>query len=265
MRFNALDFKANIRIYILISFIMVFAILICYSTLFGNHNYIYDGYYYFHAADPVLTDGFHLYGFPNTFRGYLLPFLILFFKTAFSGLFGPQSWVSYSVLSCGLTTLFISVILPYLLEVHHSLRTVVGQVSMTVLVLYFWGDFLQHPIADLPAMVFMSGALALLKYICVNRITGWKSFLLGLLTGAAFYAAYSAKVTFRFGMIIAIIWVLVYFREKKLIVTLLPSLFVGYLLLGIPQILINGHYTGVYSPDVLTTSFASPAQSLELY
>lgn len=244
----------------------VFVLLMSFPILLGGYEtYYYDANYYFYTADPVLADGFNLFAFPETFRGYLLPLIILFVKTAMAPIFGANSWVSYSVFSSVLTAAMITIILPYLFELKASLRVFVGELITTLLVLFFWGDFLQYPLADLPAMVFMAASLALLKYLCTNEMIVWKRLLFGCLTGMFFYAAYSAKVTYQYGIIIALIWVLIFYRKKSLLLCLIPSIFVGMFLLGIPQMLLNGQYTGQYTPAVLTNMFTNYADSLEMW
>lgn len=249
-----------------IEFFFIFVLLISFPILLGGgyETYYYDANYYFYTADPVLADGFNLFALPETFRGYLLPLIILFVKTAMAPIFGENSWVSYSIFSSVLTAAMITIILPYLFELKASLRVFVGELITTLLVLFFWGDFLQYPLADLPAMVFMAVSLALLKYLCTNELIVWKRLLFGCLTGMSFYAAYSAKVTYQYGIIIALIWVLIFYRKKSLLLCLIPSIFVGMFLLGIPQMLLNGQYTGQYTPAVLTNTYTYTG-SLELY
>lgn len=250
----------------IIEFLFIFILLMSFPILVGGYDtYYYDGNYYFYTADTVFANGFNLLAFPETFRGYLLPLTISFIKRAFIPLFGANSWVSYSIFSSALTAAMITIVLPYLFELKASLRVFLGEIITTLLVLFFWGDFLQYPLADLPAMVYMAAGLALLKYICSDNHKPWKYILLSFFTGMFFYAAYSAKVTYKFGIIIALIWVLVYYRKKKLLAYLIPSALIGMFILAIPQMLINGQYTGQYTPAVLTNTYTNYSGSLELY
>lgn len=249
-----------------IEFLIIFILLMSFPILAGGYEtYFYDGNYYFYAGDPVFSDGFNLYGFQVTFRGYLLPVIISFCKLLFTPIFGANSWVSYSVFSSFLTALTITILLPYLFELKSSLRTFAGEIVTTLILLFFWGDFLQYPLADLPALVFMVAGIALLKYICNTPIAYPKRILLGIVDGMLFYASYSAKVTFKYGVILALIWVLVYYRKKEIVLPLFPSMALGALVMGIPQMLLNGHAVGIYTPEVITALFESGSSSLEMH
>lgn len=248
-----------------IELLAVFFLLMGFPILAGGYDkYYYDGVYYFYTGDSVFANGFDLLAFPETFRGYLLPVTISFLKLLFTPFLGANSWVSYSVFSSLLTAVFITVILPYLFEIKSSIRLFIGEIVTTCLVLFFWGDFLQYPLADLPAMVYMGIAVALLKYICKKEISGVRGILLGLAIGAFFYASYSAKVTYRFGAVIALIWLFVFYRKKSILKVLIPGMLIGAFVMAVPQMLINAQYTGQYTPKVLTEMLFGYGNSLEI-
>ena len=209
---------------------------------------------------------FDLYAFPETFRGYFIYLLILLFKTLGNTLFSSE-YIGFWIFTALYMTITLCAALPYIFNVKiNSVGSLLKLILCSLLVLYFWGDHLQYPLSDAPAMAFMLWSLALLKYTLAENasIDKWKKYLVCFAAGICLYAAYNIRVAHLYGIVIACVLVIFWNRKRlKDIFQLVPFILAGCILLALPQMLINYHYTEKFTPRVLTEAYTNYERTLQ--
>lgn len=192
-----------------------FIIFLLYSILNGTKTYYYDSKWYWTVADGMFQDGkFNLYGFPETFRGYFFPALILFVRNL-GALFFHSEFMGFWVFMSLIMAVTLGISIPYLFQFRiDTYKMMLRLILCTVLVLYFWGDFLQYPLSDFPAVVFLIGGAALLR--CALRLERWGRYVVGFLSGMCLYASYNTRAVFLFGGLFVVICIgVLYIRESR--------------------------------------------------
>lgn len=152
-----------------------------------------------------------------------------------------------------LITSFFTIFIPYLMDLKiNSVDKCVKLICCSVLCIIFWGKFLQQPLSDMPAMVFMACFLYCLKKIVVSDKINI-AIIYGLLGGFSCYAAYNTRTVYSTGCIISIIWFVWFsYKNKKIlqIVKTIPFILVGFFIAAFPQMLLNQHWMGEFTPRV---------------
>jgi len=259
----------------------LFCIFLSFGFYKGITEYYYDSVYYWTVADSMLADGrFHLLAFPETFRGYFLPTLLLLIKTITNTVFGSEI-VGYRLFSSFLMAVMLGVIFPYLTDIKiDTYRKAAGLLACAGLVLYFWGDHLQYPLSDMPALVFMCGGTALLKYVLLHMGKSKWNFLPALGCGGCLYAAYNTRAAYLYAVIVLGVYFLVkiiravvpgttvspdgiWGKSSLTALATILAIFCGAMAVALPQMLINGNYIGSYTPRVLTEALFGYETSLQ--
>jgi len=240
----------------------LFVIFLLYARICNIREYVYDSVYYWTIADSMLANGhFDLFAFPETFRGYVLPVILLFVKSV-GRLFGSEImgfWIFTSILMA----VTLGILLPGLFDYNiDSPKKAIRVSLMAIPVLYFWGNFLQYPLSDAAAMSFMCAGIFFFKQ-CITREN--KIYLLALyasISGFCFYAAYNMRVVYLYGIICALITYLFFYGVKKpenwkrCVVSIFAGI-IGCAVLAVPQMMINFHWTGQATPRILTEQLYS--------
>ena len=261
--------------------LILFLVFLVFGFYKGIKVYYHDSIYYWTVADTILTDGgLNLQAFPETFRGYLLPTLFSLIKNLTNTVLGSEI-IGYRLFSSLLMSLLLGMILPYLTDIPiDTYRKAAGLLVCTGIALYFWGDFLQYPSSDMPAMVFMCGGTALLKYLLLHMGERKWDLLIALGCGGCLYAAYNTRAAYLYAVIVLGIYFLVktiravvpgttvspdIIRGNKLTgyITVVLAITAGAALAAFPQMLINGQYTGVFTPRVMTEALFGYQKSLQ--
>ncbi len=239
--------------------------IIC-SIILNIDSYHYDSCYYTSIGDSVFSNGFNLLLYPETYRGCMLPLIISLMKTVFGEIWG------WRILSSLMVSVMMGMLLPYIMNyIVESIKDIISIILTHILLLVFWGDFLQYPLSDMPATFFLVGSVYYVKKIIelINiekgkhyiKLVAYSSF------AAVFgYMAYNCRVTYMYGVIGAI-FVLLFFifrsRRFNVFAVFLLSFMVGFVLITIPQSIINKQYVGMYSPRVYTEQYNDYDSSLQ--
>lgn len=249
-----------------ISFAVVFIFFLGYFLIKDQEFFPYDSYYYWTEGDGVVAKaGFHISEFPETFRGYFFPVLLSVLKQG-AILLGHE-FLAWRLLCSLLLGLLFCFVFPRLFRMEiNSLWFFIRIIALLLVVLYFWGDFLQYPLSDMPAMVFVCLGACLLQTICEGKQKSYHIVLSAFFAGICLYAAYNTRAVYLYADIILVILFFVRERKnvKKVVITVC-SVGVGILLLAIPQMMINRQYVGVYSPRVFTEQYQDYSESLQLW
>lgn len=221
----------------------------------GDQQYMYDSYYYWIVGD-VLWDGFRfdITAFPETFRGCWLCIILSFFKLIIPG---PWAW---RILANAMIALEFVCILPFLFDKRKGIYKYIGIVASLFLYVYFFGNAMQYPISDFPALFFMSVGLCLLKL--ANGCE--KNKLIWFAAGMTLYITYNIRVVYLYGIVVAVIYYV--FKKKRNRISVILMLFIilfGAGLAATPQMLINYKYIDEFTPIVQTSEYNEYERSLE--
>lgn len=246
-------------------FVTIAAALMTFSFFKNITTFPQDAYNYWHTADPVFQNGFNILNFPSTFRGYLFQVLVGMIKYIVIGLGIPDYWGWRFLMSIMISGILVYAF-PIIFKKTHTVgcTTYLTNAIFILILIIFWGDFIQYPLSDLPACFFMLTGIAALVWVKdkpnrIHKIIG------GIIAGAFLYAAYNTRAAFLYGMLIAIIVFAIYILMEKSYKNFLVliSLIIGMFLTASPQMMINHQYTGSWSPKVYTESFTEGQRKLE--
>jgi len=249
----------------------LFVVFLIYAQIYNIRNYPYDSAYYWGIADNMLANGhFDLFAFPETFRGYVFPVILLFVKSV-GRLFGSEI-MGFRFFISILMAVTLGILLPGIFDYSiDSPKKAVRISLMAIPVLYFWGNLLQSPQSDTVAMSFMCAGIFFFKQYVMREniyIYIYPAVPYAFMAGLCFYAAYNTRAAYLYGIICVLIFYLFLYGVKK------PgnwkccafSIFVGVIgcaVLAVPQMMINYHWTGQATPRVLTEQFFGYEQNLQ--
>ena len=243
-----------------ILFFLLFTLTLVYSYLRNVSEYPWDSQYYWTVADGVINDGFHILNFPETFRGYFFPLLVSVFKKLFHGVWGWRVLSSLGISAC------FAFSLPNLLRRRNidSLREFVGILIAYGVFMWVWGDFSQYPLSDIFASIFLVSAASLLALMSEKNIKIYFYILGGGTVGALLYASYNTRAAYLYGIIaVLLLFILFNRKKKKELVIGMITVFIGMLILALPQCIINKHYTDRFSPKVFSEQLFNYDQDLQ--
>lgn len=260
----ALIFKKKRRFVQLQAVLFLFYLFFMYLFVCHVSDFSYDSNYYWTSADGVLANGdFYLYAFPQTFRGYLFPLMMTIFKRIGAAVFGSELIVFWIVTSLSIAV-SVAVVFPYLFDVKVDTYAMLLKLLVcSGVILYFWGDFILYPLSDLPAALMMCAGTALLKFAFTASTETVKgsAYFTGFMAGVCFYGAYNTRAVYLYGVLVVIAgFLLLGFKQKRGVQDvarggILLAVIVGCAMIAVPQILINGHYTGQYTLWVPTEQY----------
>lgn len=239
-------------------FFLLLLMGVAYSAVVGEQVYYYDAWWYWNIASPVTESGhFDLMAFPETFRGYFFPMLLLLFQ---------ELHLNWNPLINGMMAATFAFSLPYLLQ---GKRIATFSSALRIALAYaaflcVWGDFLQSPLSDIPAAAMMIAGSALIRSLLCSK-SHVQTALRAFCAGVCLYAAYNTRAVFLYGICILLVLLVVTFRRdwKKLSISL-TCLAVGIALIALPQCLINYQYIGSFNPKVYTEQLYDYSSDLQL-
>lgn len=145
-----------------------------------------------------------------------------------------------------------------------SMKEIMKLFVAIVIFLFFWGNFIQFPLSDLPACFFALFSVAILVKLVKQKIN-LKSMAEGVLAGVCLYIAYNIRAAFLYGLVLVILIYLAYNvkrKEFKMLIYFLP-IFAGMFLSALPQMVVNRQYLGIYSPKVYTEQISGYQHDLQ--
>ena len=144
-----------------IATILIFALCLIFSHIQNITDYPHDASYYWTIADSVMSSGtFNILDYPETFRGYFFPLLVFLFKTLFHGVWG------WRVLIAAMVSITFGLLLPQI-EGHRvcNVDKLLRSFIVALVFLYVWGNFIQFPLSDFPAIFFLLCSVVLLSQV----------------------------------------------------------------------------------------------------
>lgn len=252
----------------MIGFFLIFFITLIYMCQKNVTVFAYDSYYYWTIADSVKENGvWDILQFPETFRGYLFPMLLLILKNASMSVFGNE-YMLFRVFTALMLSCLLIVTMPYLFDKPIKDRKDCARIMIVyVVVLVFWGDFLHYPLSDLIAFEFLMAGTVFLKKLCQGEEIKWKEAIYGSCAGICFYAAYNTRAAFIYGVFgVLAVYIVLLLKERKrtfLILSGWAGVVAGVFICSVPQALINKQYVGSYIPKVHTEQYTNYQKGLE--
>ena len=236
----------------------VFIVSMVYAAIANIQTYYGDCFFYWQFGDGIFENGLNFLNYPETYKGYFLPFIVSLFKTFLPGFWSWRFLASLSAAIC------FSFSLPCLFtgKLIRSRRKFIRSLLAYLCFMWFWGDFMQYPLSDFAALFFMVTGSACLIYARNTKKAA--AVLLYLVSGACFYASYNTRAVYLYASVFAL---LIYiYSERKKIIRLLPKfllVFIGASVIALPQCSINKKYVDRFSPEVYTEAYANYSQNLE--
>lgn len=221
----------------------------------------YDSGAYWTLADGVIDEG--LLAYPESFRGYFFPTLISLLKRISIHIFSSR-WMLFILFGSFCAAFTITIIIPWFLKVKEITvkRYLIGSIVNTIIFWYFWKDAIIYPLSDIFAMFFY--AIGIMTLVNIVKLDGknliLKAFLSSVFTGLALYAAYNTRTIYLLPSVLTVVVIIIYIYKGKIpsrhkfkkIITLVLGCVIGIGILATPQMIINEHYTGKFTPKVLT-------------
>lgn len=236
---------------------ILFANCIILSLILNIDVFQCDSDYYWTIADATIQSGkFNLLNYPDSFRGCLLPLLLLFIKHFF------RIW-GWRLFSAFMVSVLFGVYLPDLFDFKiNNVKDAIKVIFAEIVFLYVWGDLAQYPLSDLPALFFLlSGIYVAVKQVKKirekdNKEKNYISIIKWLICGMFLYASYNTRVIYHYACLFVVLYIAVVFRkQKQLIVRALVPVIIGAFIISMPQCVINYHNTRSFSPKVNTQSY----------
>ncbi len=223
-------------------------------------SFPFDSGYYWNEADAVFSEGFSLLSFPETFRGYFLPIFYGALKKAGS-IFGYMgSYYLFWFVRSIIYGLFFSIIIPGLFQMKKVTGRVFIGVIISLLMIFYFIEDIPYPLTDTASFVTFSSAVFFGLRAWESKDIKWIA-TFGFLTGFLLYLAYNIRILNLYGMALLMIYyvasVAVKLRTKvgpsfvKCRCWFVLALLLGAFIAAVPQMLINHHYRGTYTPRVL--------------
>ncbi len=259
------NIRSNINKYICI--VALFFNGIVNSVLLNINYYYYDSRYYNSIGDAVFSNGFNLMLYPETYRGCMLPLIISFIKKFLGEIWG------WRILSSFMVALMLGLFLPYIMNYTiETIKDIIPIIVAQLVLLFFWGNFLQYPLSDMPATFFLIATVYLVKILIKivndnnNRQQILKYLFISVLTSVCIYLAYNCRVAYIYGGIISLLTCIFFIVKQKKYKYLLYgviSLIFGIAIISYPQCKINKQYVGEYTPRICTEQYTDYNASLQ--
>lgn len=246
-------------------FCFVFGIFLILCLTRKQVGFMYDSQYYWAIGDLVLVDGeFNILNFPETFRGYVFPVLLQILKHI--GLAVGNEYIFWYIFSGILFSTLIVWIMPSLFNIPvKNLWQGIRVVVVFIILYVIWGDLFYYPLSDMPAFYFLSLGILLLKRACIRNNNNFLLVLKGMISGVCLYAAYNTRAAYLYGVLICLILFSFMNRNHvKSLLVILASVFIGMVIIALPQARINHQYVGKYSPKVYTEQYNDYSHGLEM-
>lgn len=251
-------------------FSLFFIIFLGFSVIQKQNELHFDCTYYWTVSDAVYENGFNILNFPETFRGCIFPLMIGVLKTVI-GTSMVNQLRGWSIIISIMISFLYAWCFPCIFDLRLQInkKNIIGSICLIVLTIIYWGNFLQLPLSDFPAIFFLlCGTACILTIKKRNDLALFKQLFLAFIGGIIFYAAYNTRVAYLYGIIIIVAIFFISqvgknFKSNIKISILLISLLCGCFLCALPQMLINHKYLGKYSPKVYTEQIMGYQSSLQ--
>lgn len=219
----------------------------------------YDSADYLKLADAYVETGrFDFFSYPHTFRGYLFPLLLCIIRSLFiQNTGGGTNTLIFLMNSVFVAWFAVWGVKPFS-SPNHRRRAWLPILAFCALILIFWNDLLSYALTDFYGIVWLWTAAVLLVQALRNAAAEKHPLVKSVLTGILVYAAYNLRPNLQFALLALLGFVVVWtaFKPERKRLLMLAGFVAGMALAAWPQMLLNAHHTGSYSPLVPTDQYS---------
>lgn len=242
-------------------------------------SFPFDAGYYWNEADPVFEHGFDLLLFPETFRGYFLPVFYGGIKKLGSSFGDMGAYYLFWFVRAGFYGTFFSVVLPGIFRIKRITGRVWIGITGSLLMIFYFIDDIPFPLTDTASFALFSISVyfGLCWWDSGRRTLGSAGF--GLLSGVAMYLAYNIRILNLYGFLLLAVYYLgaIALKMKNSLPEdtkksfllrnfgFITGLLAGILIAAAPQMIINHHYRGTFTPRVLYEQIENYEGTQELF
>jgi|GEM_PF-3661308 len=260
-----------------LNFAVSFFIILIFSVLLCNKKPIYDSMYYWSEGESIWTGGFNFVftNFPETFRGYVYPFLVIFFRAVGKKIFFSE-WLGFLIGNSLMIAVTITLSIPKIFHIDmKNRRGLLGSIVFSLFVVIFWTDHLIYSLSDIPAMAMLFGSIAMIIYFKEQRAENSVKHIIEMLVisfaiGMLLYCSYNTRAVYQYSVVICFA-VFLYDALKKvkkgefIALFAVIAVFVGAAFPAVSQCKINEKYTGKFTAKVMTEQLFGYDSSLQMY
>ena len=234
-----------------VSFLLISPIILYFNLNTFDFVFYYDSLgYWTHSGEFIKNGMFSFHNYDLPLRSYLFSFLIGIIKVIARSI-NLSSYVFYEMVISLVYSFMITVVLPDI--VYRLFGKKVGVLQILVfsfLALYFWRGYFFYPLTDLPAfLLVLLGVWILVRF--------QKEWWIGLLTGCVWGGAVLFRPSYQMSLLPLLVWAW-YFYHKEIhlsaqnVAARVLTILAGMILVFGPQIAINLHNYGIFSPFAQT-------------
>ena len=233
------------------SFIIIFLLFSIYLLTSEKTFFYWDSGGYWDLGNSFIVNGeFSLFNYTNNLRGVWFP-LILRLPQSISHALVVDPLIIIRIFSALYISLFCAYLIPKLIRkiFPDSNISTEKMVLFGFFIFFFWRDYFHYPLSDFPAIILLIWSFYFILSKKISYI-----FLSGIVLGIAVSIRPIYIISF-FPFVLFLLFENKYRPiNKKSIFGLyrLLVLFLGFLFISIPQIIVNKHLNNSFSPLVQT-------------
>lgn len=250
-----LNLVKNEKVKLVICIVVIFLILFIFQEIKNITDFFWDSALYMELSNSLISDGkldFNTY--TRSYRGYILPFLLLPCNMMSSLI---SVFLAYRIYSSIIFALFLGLLFPYFIE--KLLKVKIGimkRIIFALIVIVFWNGLIMHPLSDLWSVLFL--IIAILCIILLKESNKfWKNLLYALICGISIYCMYNIRTIYMFSILPILALFFINITKMKAMkiykkILLIVILVIGAVIVAYPQCIINRHHYESFTPTVVT-------------
>lgn len=243
-----------------IAFILFAVALLLVNWAAGVVKFPYDAGVYWSLSKPSLLLG----AFPDTYRGYLWPYLLMPMHALDQWGNSDAHWAWRVISSLAYSAVFTWPVADFFGRCFGGRLSVVRRCLPALLTLCIFPGLFLYPLSDLPAALMLICALRLV--VDYRHGTGWM--LACACSGGLIAAAYNTRTIYMLAFVLMLALVPLFFsrgRPMRIRALALLAFVAGAAIVSIPQAVINKRLHGVVSPLVSTGAWGKSLMISQLY
>lgn len=234
----------------LLAFFLASALFMLLNQSMNPITFPWDSGQYWNLSDPAV-----FFTFPEHYRGYFYPFLLLP-AHYIANISGELSRYAFRVYSSLVYAFALTIILPsFYVSVFGGKVTFMRRMIVPVLMVILFPGVIVYPLSDLPSFILMFSCANLLLKASLDASEKWssKSVLCLVLSGFLAYAAYNTRTIYLFPLLLILIAPFILYKGYLFVTKIIAitALIVGMSLAALPQAVINFKTTNTFTPAVI--------------
>jgi len=242
-----------------IAFVLFAVALLIVNWAADVVQFPYDAGLYWDLSKPSL-----LGAFPNTYRGYFWPYLLMPMRALDHWTTSDAHWAWRVISSLAYSAVFTGPVAEFFRRCFGGRLSVARRIWPALFTLAIFPGLFLYPLSDLPAVLFLICALRLL----VDSRHGTRWMLACACSGGLVAAAYNTRTIYMLAFVLMLALVPLFFfrgRPMRIRAFALLAFVVGAAIVSTPQAVINKRLHGVASPLVSTGALGESLMTSQLY